>query len=172
MGSEIVDEVTYLTAYYNDLSDVLPIYLGQVMYIELTGNESIHGSYTLDINDYTVLAYFDNGDVWDVTSQCTFSPTMGTTVTTDTTLTATYEPYWMPGQSFSDTLELVAIGVSETKGSQSHGLVYTLYDDGRCVITGEVIPWEYEPIEQGYSDDWDTRIFIRIRAYSCRRRRL
>lgn len=159
MGSEIVDEVTYLTAYYNDLSDVLPIYLGQVMYIELTGNESIHGSYTLDINDYTVLAYFDNGDVWDVTSQCDFSPAMGTTLTSDTTLTATYTPYWMGGQSFTDNLELVAIGVSETKGSVEHGLIYTLYEDGRCVITGNVIPWEYIPPSnhESYSDGWDKR---------------
>lgn len=159
MGSEITEEVTYLTAYYGDLSDVLPIYLGQVIYIELSGNEVIHGSYTLDINDYTVLAYFDNGDVWDVTSQCTFSPTMGTTVTTDTTLTATYEPYWMPGQSFSDTLELTASGVRQSKGSPQHGLIYTLYEDGCCVITGNVIPWEYEPINQDYSDGWDKRFF-------------
>lgn len=159
MGSEITEELTYLTAYYGDLSDVLPIYLGQVIYIELSGNEVIHGSYTLDINDYTVLAYFDNGDVWDVTSQCTFSPTMGTTVTTDTTLTATYEPYWMPGQSFSDTLELTASGVREKKGSDEHGLIYTLYEDGCCAITGNVIPWEYTPLRNNdwYPDEWDKR---------------
>lgn len=51
MGTLIEEAVTYLTAYFKDLSDMMIIYLGQVEYIELSGNDTIHGSYTFDISD-------------------------------------------------------------------------------------------------------------------------
>lgn len=141
MGTEIVDPLTVLTAFYNGLSASMVITLGVIDHIELTGNETIHGSYTLDINDYTVFAYFNNGDVWDVTHLCTFNPVMGTTVTENTTLTATLQPSWMPGSTFTDSLELTKVGVSR-QSSSNNDLIYTLYDDYTLVITG------------GVSDSW------------------
>lgn len=128
MGTEITEAVTYLNAYYHNLSDMMMIFLGQVLYIELTGNEEIYGEYTLDISDYKVTAYLDNGEEWDVTDQCTFDPPMGTTLTTDTTLTATYRPFWMEGQVFTDSLDLVASGSpTSTHGDPRFGLVYKYY---------------------------------------------
>lgn len=141
MGTEIVDPVTILTALYSGLSASMAITLGMIDHIELSGNESIHGSYTLDIDDYTVMAYFDNGDEWDVTELCSFSPAMGTTVTENTTLTATLQPSWMPESTFTDSLELTKIGVRR-QTSSSYDLIYTLYDDNVLVISG------------GVSDSW------------------
>ena len=141
MGTEIVDPLTVLTAFYNGLSASMVITLGVIDHIELSGNESIHGSYTLDINDYTVFAYFNNGDIWDVTHLCTFDPVMGTTVTSDTTLTATLQPSWMPGSTFTDSLELTNVGIRR-QSSSNNDLIYTLYDDNVLVITG------------GVSDSW------------------
>ena len=141
MGTEIVDPVTILTALYSGLSASMAITLGMIDHIELSGNESIHGSYTLDIDDYTVMAYFDNGDIWDVTELCSFSPAMGTTITENTTLTATLQPSWMPESTFTDSLELTKIGVRR-QTSSSYDLIYTLYDDNVLVISG------------GVSDSW------------------
>ena len=141
MGTEIVDPLTVLTAFYNGLSASMVITLGVIDHIELSGNESIHGSYTLDINDYTVFAYFNNGDIWDVTHLCTFDPVMGTTVTENTTLTATLQPSWMPGSTFTDSLELTNIGIRR-QTPDIYDLKYTLYDDNVLVISG------------GISDSW------------------
>ena len=156
MGSEVTEAVTYLTAYYQDLTDMMVVLLGQVLYIELTGNETIHGEYTFDISDYKVIAYFDNGDEWDVTSQCVFNPAMGTTVTEDTRLTATYAPFWMHGNSFQDSLDLMAVGEAESTANWGFDIVYTRYTDDYVVISGNVSPnytvdtsW-YDNIESNY----------------------
>jgi len=141
MGTEIVESVTILTALYSGLSASMAIMLGMIDHIELSGNESIHGSYTLDIDDYTVMAYFDNGDIWDVTELCSYSPAMGTTVTENTTLTATLQPSWMPESTFTDSLELTKIGVRR-QTSTGNDLIYTLYNDDVLVISG------------GVSDSW------------------
>lgn len=141
MGTEIVDAVTTLTARYAGLEASMQIQLGMVERIELDGLDTFHGSQVLDIRDYTVIAYFDNGDLMDVTDMCTFSPAMGTKITSDTTLVATYAPSWMQGQTFSDSLEIEKIGeVVITVGDESEpGLVYTLYDDNYVKITGNAL---------------------------------
>jgi len=167
MGTEITEAVTTLTASYNGLYDYMDIYLGQVLYIELIcAVEEFHGSYKMDISDFTVKAFFDNGDEWDVTNQCEFSPAMGTTLTADTTVTATYTPFWMHGQSFTDNIFISAfIDILWSDQPYDDGLIYTLYDDGYADITGTVktdntdsmvytydssksIPWT-EPLEIG-----------------------
>lgn len=136
MWSELTEQYTTLVATYQGLTASMIITLAQVDHIELMGNEFIYDSYTFDINDYTVLAYFDNGDFLDVTDLCTFSPAMGTTVTTDTTLVATFEPEYMPGSVFSDSLNLEAVSVIATAPGELGGLQYTLYSNDVVRITG------------------------------------
>lgn len=140
MGTEITDSVTVLTAIYQGLEDSMLIYLGQVMYIEISGLEEFHGSYTLKVSDFTVMAYFDNGDVWDITNQCEYSPSMGTTITQDTTLTATYTPFWMH-ETFQDSIDILAIekfGSTFEIDEDPDKLIYTFYNDGHVTITGNV----------------------------------
>ena len=136
MGTAIIDPITTLTAYYMGLQASMTIRLGLVESIELTGVEDIYEvPYTLNVNDYVVLAYLDNGDILDVTSLCEFSPAMGTEISSDTTLIATYEPYWMPGASFTDSLNISLHGIVNRTGQF---LIYTLYNDGYADITGRV----------------------------------
>lgn len=138
MGTEIVDSITTLTAHYHGLTASMQISLTQVDHIELTGNEYIYdGSYTLDISDYTVLAYFDNGDVWDVTDECSYSPPMGTTISSDTTLVATYTPSYMPGYTFTDSLDIENVSVVATGVGEYNALHYTLYSNGIVDVTGD-----------------------------------
>ena len=139
MGTKLIDPITTLTAYYQNLSASMTVRLGLVESIELIGNEYIHdGSYTLDINDYMVLAYMDSGDIAEITEDCTFDPPMGTTLTSNTMLTATYEPNWMPGSSFTDSLMLRTARLVDRGSNVSNGLVYSLYDDNTIEITGNV----------------------------------
>lgn len=138
MGTEIITPITTLTAMYQGLTASMDIRLGDVEYIELTGVDKIHGQYTLNINDYTVMAYFENGYSMDVTNECTFSPSMGTTLYSDTTLTATYVASWMTGpNTFTDSLELTAVGVKREYGT-GKDIIYTMYDDNYVVISGHI----------------------------------
>lgn len=136
MGTEITESVTTLTAYYQHLRASMTVRLGMVESIELMGREDIYGSYTLKLVDYTVLAYLDNGDIMDVTGECTFSPAMGTTINSNTTLTATYQPYWMGGASFTDSIDIVSHGEPIATASPNNGLVYSLFSEGHIMITG------------------------------------
>ena len=136
MGSPIVLPVTTLIAEYMGLDATMQIFLAQVESIEIMGVQDIYEPYKLTTDDYVVLAYFDTGDVWDVTEECTFSPAMGTTISQDTDLTATYEPFWMVGQSFTDTLHItkhtLTLHVPSEYGDS--GLIYDAYDHGAVVI--------------------------------------
>ena len=138
MGTPITEALTTLTATYMGLHASMTIRLGMVESIELMGADIFYGSIRLELKDYTVLAYMDNGDIMDVTAECTFSPAMGTTINADTTLTATYSPYWMQGAEFTDSMEiekqsLVAYG--SNYDTEDH-LVYSLYSDNHIIITG------------------------------------
>jgi len=131
-----VEDNFYLQAWYMGLHATLRVQVALVDHIELIGNEDIHGSYTLDINDYTVIGYFENGDVWDVTDQCGYFPPMGTTLTNTTELTAMFmNP---DGSTCTDTLTITKMNVRDMKVNNLDGLVYTLYDDDWLKITGSV----------------------------------
>lgn len=136
MGTKIVDALTTLTATYQGLRASMTIRLGMVESIELSGLEDIYESYTFKLTDFVVLAYLDNGDIMDVTGECTYSPEMGTTVTQSTVLTATYQPYWMVGASFTDSINLTAHGEPIASASPNNGLVYRLFTDHHITITG------------------------------------
>jgi surface protein len=136
MGTRIEQAFTTLTAHYQGLNASMTIRLGMVESIELTGVDTFHNKLKLKLSDYTVLAYLDTGDVMDVTAECTFSPAMGTTITSNTTLTATYSPYWMHGASFTDSIGIEQLNVVATDYNEQNGLVYTLYEDNNIVITG------------------------------------
>ena len=130
MGTEIIDPITILTAYYQGLQASMQIRVGIVTEIELIGPEEAYDEYTFDINDWTVYAYLDNGDVMEVTDKCTYVPEMGTTVTVDTELTASYEPYYQTGSIFTDTatVEIIHDGIITAYGDGGEdGLLYSLY---------------------------------------------
>lgn len=126
MGTAIIDATTILTANYMGLYASMVIYLGLVESIELIGPEEFYDEQLIDENNYIVLAYLDNGDIMEVTSECTFDPVIGTTITETTTITATYAPFWMSGQTFTASLEVEKVG-TEIARSTSGGLTYTLY---------------------------------------------
>ena len=130
MGSQITEAITTLTANYQGLRASMTIRLGMVESIELIGRDTFHSELTLDMVDYTVLAYLDTGDIVEITDECSFSPEMGTTISSTTTLTATYEPYWMSGSVFTSSLEIEKIGTQLARVGGDTGLIYTLYDDG------------------------------------------
>lgn len=134
MGTEIVDPVTTLTAYYQGLSASMQIEISPIDYIELTGNQDIYDSYTLDISDYMVKAYLINGEEIDITNLCTYSPAMGTILTADTTLTATYSA--PGGLVYTDDLLISKATVISTYGDPSDGLAYTLYSNSVIEVTG------------------------------------
>ena len=153
MGTELVDQTTTLTASYQGMSDSMDLYLAQCESIELIGMAAFQDSYTLDINDFAVYGYFDNGDVYEITNQCTFSPAMGTTITTDTVVTATYAPAYMPGSTFQSTC---TIRQYSHRWYNRNGLTYTVYSDGSAEITGRVPEvtfdgvgdiYEYNPVK-------------------------
>ena len=143
MGTKIVDPITLLTASYMGLTASMYIELAEIESIELIPvSTEYEDSYTFDIDDYTVLAYFDNGDILDITDDedLTFSPVMGTTITQTTTLTATYTPSWTQGETYTDSVEIEIIpshSVIDTGTNDLGGLIYTLYDDGVVEITGD-----------------------------------
>ena len=126
MGTAIIDATTILTANYMGLYASMVIYLGLVESIELIGPEEFYDEQLIDENNYVVLAYLDNGDIMEVTSECAFDPIIGTTITETTTITATFSPFWMSGQTFTASLEVEKVG-TEIARATSGGLTYTLY---------------------------------------------
>lgn len=130
MGSQVTEALTTLTASYMGLHASMVIRLGMVESIELMGRDTFHSELMLKMSDFTVLAYLDTGDIAEVTNECTFSPAMGTTISSSTTLVANFEPYWMSGSSFTASLEIEKIGEQLARVGGSTGLIYTLYDDG------------------------------------------
>lgn len=165
MGTEITEAITTLTAEYMGLHASMTIRLGMVESIELIGVDTFHDELRLKMSDFTVLAYLDTGDIAEVTAECTFNPAMGTVINTDTTLTATYEPYWMPGSSFTSSMEIEKIGelVLRSGRSDGQGLIYSLYDDGPNTpayieITGDSLV--YPSGTPGYGDCYYDRLEI------------
>lgn len=164
MGSQIVEPETTLTAYYQGLTASMTLYLALVESIELISTAAFQTEYTFDISDYTVLAHYETGDVMDITTdeELIFDPPMGTTITQDTTLTATYAPTYMPGSEFEDTYDVLQYAYREGfADADGYGLIYTYFSDGRLVISGKVPPFEleddasftYVPILYKYEDE-------------------
>lgn len=136
MWTEVTEPEITLTAEYMGLYASMTVGLADIVRIELMGIEDVYSSYTLNIDDYMVLAYFEDGEWMEVTDQCTFSPAMGTAITQDTVLTATYSPSWMePGTTFTDSLTITK-HTSYRSATGGHGLIYTLYDNRVIEITG------------------------------------
>lgn len=130
-GTQMYTNFT-LIAEYMGMHASLRVGVAIVESIELTGVDSFLTSYTLNISDYNVLGYLENGDIWDVTDLCEYSPAMGTTITQDTTLTATFTN---PGSStVSDSMLISKDGDVLVTGSNGHGLIYTLLDDNNKTI--------------------------------------
>ena len=155
MGTAIIDATTILTANYMGLHASMVIYLGLVESIELIGPEEFYDEQLIDENNYVVLAYLDNGDIMEVTSECTFDPIIGTTITETTTVTATFEPFWMSGQTFTASLEVEKVG-TEIARVTSGGLTYTLYQrepdtPSYIKITGNTI---HEQITTSHVQKW------------------
>lgn len=144
MGTKVVDPVTTLTANYQGLTASMSVVLAQLENIELIGlTDFYEDTYTLNIDDYIVMAYYDTGDIMDITDdeELIFDPPMGTVINTDTTLTATYSPEYMPGSEFEDSLEIVkhiSTGYAYNYYDQyGDGLRYESFNDGSIVITGK-----------------------------------
>lgn len=140
MGTRIINPMTQLTATYMGLTASMTILLAQVTEIEIIPvSTEYENTYTFDIDDYVVYARFSNDDILDITDDpdLTFSPAMGTTITQTTTLTATYAPSWAQGTTYTDSVEIDIVTVTPvvTKGGD---IIYTLYDNGTLVISGEV----------------------------------
>lgn len=158
MGTKIVDPVTTLTANYQGLTASMSIALAQLEEIQLIPvSMQYEDEYTFDISDYTVLAYFDSGDIMDVTEDenTVYNPVMGTTITQTTTLTATYTPEWAPGSSFEDEVEIEVIAshtAIDTGTNALGGLLYTLYDDGIVEITGNANVMGEVPADGDYHE--------------------
>lgn len=139
MWTEVTEPAITLTAEYMGLYASMTVQLADVDHIELLGIEDIYDNYNLNIDDFMVLAYFEDGEWMEVTDQCTFSPAMGTLITQDTVLTATYTPSWMEGASFIDSLTLTKhnmVAQQQSSHTGGRGLVYTLYDNDLVEITG------------------------------------
>ena len=139
MGSKVVDPVTTLTANYQGLTASMSIVLAQLESIELIGLTDFYGdTYTLNRDDYIVIAYYNTGDTMDVTDdeELIFDPPMGTVIDADTTLTATYSPEYMHGSTFEDSLDIAKHAPVATGYNFANGLIYTLYDDNLVDITG------------------------------------
>ena len=132
MGTEITESETVLTATFQGLSASMLIEVSPIDHIELTGNTAIHGSYTLDLSDYTVMAHCQNGYSFEVTNNCTYWPPMGTVLTTRSSLTAWYTS---GENTFTDSLNIDPVNVRQSEGVD---IIYTLYNDNYATITGEV----------------------------------
>ena len=158
MGTKIVNPVTTLTANYQGLTASMSIALAQLEEIQLIPvSMQYEDEYTFDISDYTVLAYFDSGDIMDVTEDenTVYNPVMGTTITQTTTLTATYTPEWAPGSSFEDEVEIEIVAshtAIDTGTNALGGLLYTLYDDGVVEITGNANVMGEVPADGNYHE--------------------
>lgn len=141
IGEKFVEPVTLLQATYCGLHASMNVRLGMIDYIEIQGVDTFYDSYTLDIKDFTVLAYLDSGDVYDITAECTFSPAMGTTITANTTLTATFvDDHSSTVLTFTDSMDIekiVAVVTVPSRWGNDYGLTYTLYDDNTIIITGD-----------------------------------
>lgn len=157
MAISSVDHPTVtLTATFMGLTASLEIAVPYVGYLYMTGNTVIHGSYTLDIDDYTVIAYISaypgdpNPIQINVTDECIYTPAMGTTLTENTTLAAEY--FEEDGSSKSTSIYIRAQSVRDTTGTGDFkDIVYTLYEDGYLEITGEISnTWELKSdVDQG-----------------------
>jgi surface protein len=138
LGTEIYENFI-LQAEYMGLYASLRVAVALVERIEITGLDYFFDHLKLDISDYNVIGYLENGDVWDVTNMCEYSPAMGTTINQDTTLTATFTN---PGPLPVTDSMLIEKETGVITATNGHGLIYTLLADNRTIeITGE---GEYE----------------------------
>ena len=159
IGEKFVEPVTLLQATYCGLHASMNVRLGMIDYIEILGLDTFYDSYTLNIKDFTVLAYLQSGDIYDITAECTFSPAMGTTITVDTTLTATYvDDHSSTVLTFTDSMDITKIEEIMTRTGPRGGLIYTLYND-RCIritgnanVTQEISGYKYHEVVQLPSD--------------------
>lgn len=162
MGTKMTQPTITLTAYYQGLSASMEVLMALPESIELVGIEDFYDStYTLDPDDYMVLAYYDTGDIMDISDDedLVYSPAMGTTINQTTTLTATYDPSFMPGSSFTDSLTITKHTATNTGMNYQNGLIYTRYDDDVIEITGN------SRHNAGLGNDWPyygEREWIRI----------
>lgn len=121
-----------LQAEYMGMHATLRVMIAPVERIELTGVDYFFSTLTLKLEDYNVIGYLTNGDVWDVTDLCEYSPAMGTTIRQDTTLTATFtNPGPLP---VSDSLLIEKDDTAIITADNGGGLVYTLYADARNTV--------------------------------------
>lgn len=121
-----------LQAEYMGLHATLRVMIAPVERIELTGVDFFFSTLTLKLEDYNVIGYLTNGDVWDVTDLCEYSPAMGTTIRQDTTLTATFtNPGPLP---VSDSLLIEKDDTAIITADNGGGLIYTLYSDVRNTV--------------------------------------
>jgi hypothetical protein len=138
-GEAIIAPVE-LVAMYKRLSASLQIEISPIVAIELSGITQFYSEYYFDLDNYTVMALFENGDEIDVTYNCTYNIAEGTLITEDTTLTAELYVGYMQ-QTFTDSLNIVKINSTARISARSGGLIYTLYDhestDGLIEITGD-----------------------------------
>lgn len=140
VGTPVIDNIM-LTAEYMGLHASLRIMVAPVESIEITGLDTFYGSLLLDIANYNVLGYLENGDVWDVTNMCTYTPIMGTTITQTTALVATFTN--PNNTTVTDSLIIEKV-TSIMTSDNGHGLIYTLYDNRTIEITGNADFYNYE----------------------------
>lgn len=135
MGTQVTQPIS-LTATYMGLTASMTVAPVAPNYIKIYGVDAYTGNeYTLQQNDYAVFGYYDDDLVEEITSQCTFAPAMGTTISGDTTLVASYiDP--VSHNVLTDSMD-ISHCVARS-GSWEDGLVYTLYENGHIVITGSV----------------------------------
>ncbi|MBP5596186.1 MAG: BspA family leucine-rich repeat surface protein [Pseudobutyrivibrio sp.] len=132
IGTPIYEDFT-LYAEFGGLMTYMDITVAVLESIELEGLEMFTDSYTLDIKDFTVYGYSDDGGIEDLTNIATFSPAMGTTITQDTTLTASVVD---PVSQLTLTDDLLISKATRISYYTQNGMTYSLYDSGVIIITG------------------------------------
>ena len=132
IGTPIYEDFT-LYAEFGGLMTYMDITVAVLESIELEGLEMFADSYTLDIKDFTVYGYSDDGGIEDLTNIATFSPAMGTTITQDTTLTASVVD---PVSQLMLTDDLLISKATRISYYTQNGMTYSLYDSGVIIITG------------------------------------
>lgn len=129
-----------LTASYMGLTSELPIIVNKIDHLEIENTAGlVHGETTIAREDITVKAILQNGDEMIVTDDCIFDPVIGTTISEETVLSASYSPLWTEDnpQLALFTYEMATVVETLTGGASPNDIItYTLYEDDYIRITG------------------------------------
>ena len=131
-----------LTASYMGLTSELPIIVDKIDHLEVVSTAGlIHEQYTLKLEDLIVKAILQSGEEKIFTNECTYDPTIGSSIEEETVIYATYLPLWTEEnpQVGTITLEMATVLETISGGSSPNNLLtYTLFEDDYIKIKGEL----------------------------------